>query len=167
MSPHTVTDNVSSVGATLVVWIITGLLSLLGAICYLELGLMHPKSGGEYAYIKFAFGDRYAYIVSFLYILLVKPIGSAITAITFADYLTAGFLEKMRESGVELNPDTINKIVGFLLIWSISCLNIFSVKKTLYFAKMNLYCKAFLISAIVQDVCKIFVSYLQKTGQIF
>ena len=49
-SPHTIVKEVNSVGLTLLVWILTGILSQLAALCYLELGLMLKKSGGEYTY---------------------------------------------------------------------------------------------------------------------
>ena len=51
-SPHTIVKEVNSIGMTLVVWLLTGLLSQFAALCYLELGLMLKKSGGEYTYAR-------------------------------------------------------------------------------------------------------------------
>lgn len=49
-------ENASSVGFALVVWIITGVITAIGALCYAELGVTIPKSGGDYSYVKDIFG---------------------------------------------------------------------------------------------------------------
>lgn len=56
VSPKGVLENASSVGLALIVWIITGLITAIGALCYAELGVTIPKSGGDYSYVKDIFG---------------------------------------------------------------------------------------------------------------
>src|SRR3954468_17933587 len=43
-------------GSAMIVWVVAGVLSLLGALTYAELGAMKPEAGGLYAYIRDAFG---------------------------------------------------------------------------------------------------------------
>lgn len=52
-----------SASLVLLAWVVAGLVSLLGAFCYAELGARFPQAGGEYVYLKEAYGP----LVSFLY----------------------------------------------------------------------------------------------------
>lgn len=62
MSPQGVIKEVNAVGTSLVIWIICGLLSMVGALCYAELGTSMPISGGDYAYINAAYGGFPAFL---------------------------------------------------------------------------------------------------------
>lgn len=64
VSPKGVIQNVHAVGTSLVIWVVCGFLSMIGALCYAELGTCVPKSGGDYIYINEAFGG----LPSFLYV---------------------------------------------------------------------------------------------------
>lgn len=56
VSPKGVLENASSVGVAIIVWVTTGVITAIGAVCYAELGVTIPKSGGDYSYVKDIFG---------------------------------------------------------------------------------------------------------------
>ncbi|XP_046735255.1 Y+L amino acid transporter 2 [Diprion similis] len=87
VSPKSVLEHSGSVGQALLIWISSGFLCLIGALCYAELGTMIPKSGGDYAYISDAFGPLPAFLYLWVALFILVPTGNAITAITFAQYI--------------------------------------------------------------------------------
>ena len=62
-APGLVAGQISSPSAILLVWLIGGVYTLLGSICFTELGAMLPRAGGYYVYSRRAFGDTMGFAV--------------------------------------------------------------------------------------------------------
>jgi basic amino acid/polyamine antiporter, APA family len=75
------------VGVALLVWILGGGLSLIGALCYGELGAMLPEAGGGYVYIREAFGRLPAFLLGWTLFLVVGTGSIATLAVAFGNYL--------------------------------------------------------------------------------
>ncbi|KAK7072837.1 Y+L amino acid transporter 2 [Halocaridina rubra] len=87
VSPGTVLKYSGSIGMSLIVWVLSGLMSMCGAMCYAELGTMIPKSGGEYTYILEAFGNIPAFLNVWTAVAIVSPAGRAVSLLAFATYV--------------------------------------------------------------------------------
>lgn len=86
VSPTLVFKNTSGPGMALALWLVGGLLSLLGAFCYAELATTYPRSGGDYEYLTRAFGPSMGFLFGWaqLVVILTGSIGAM--AYAFADY---------------------------------------------------------------------------------
>jgi APA family basic amino acid/polyamine antiporter len=76
-----------SVGLSLLVWLVGGALSLLGALTYAELGAMRPASGGLYVYIRDAFGPFAAFLFGWTLFLVIGSGSVATLAVAATAYL--------------------------------------------------------------------------------
>lgn len=68
------------------VWVLGGILSLLGALCYAELATAYPKSGGDYVYLTRAFGRAMGFIFAWAQLWVVRPGSIGLYAYVFARY---------------------------------------------------------------------------------
>ncbi|XP_041979565.1 large neutral amino acids transporter small subunit 1 [Aricia agestis] len=122
VSPHYVLKNAGSKGMSLIVWILSGLLSMIGALCYAELGTMIPKSGGDYAYIGEAFGDLPAFLYLWVALFIIVPTGNAITALTFAQNILKPFWPACDP------PDSATSLIAAVVTLFLTALNCINVK---------------------------------------
>src|SRR5688572_2426280 len=76
-----------SIGVALLVWLVAGLLSLLGALTYGELSAADPEAGGIYVYIRDAFGPFLAFLYGWTLLLMISGGAIATLAVAFTTYL--------------------------------------------------------------------------------
>jgi APA family basic amino acid/polyamine antiporter len=116
--PNLIARSLPSPTAILAVWIISGVLSFFGSLGYAELGAMMPHTGGQYVYVREAYGPLWAFVCAWTFMLAVLAGGSAWLAVTFSIY--AGYF-------VPLTPAK-GKMVSIALIAVLSAVNYLGVR---------------------------------------
>lgn len=86
-SPAAVAENAGSVEAIYAVWIIGGLISLLGALCYAELSSAYPSPGGDYHFLSKAFGPTLGFTFAWARFAIINTGSIALLGFVIGDYL--------------------------------------------------------------------------------
>ena len=81
-----VAQHVPSVTWLIGLWLLGGLLSFLGALCYAELATAYPKEGGDYVYLTRALGRRAGFLFAWCQLWIVRPGSIGLVAFAFAEY---------------------------------------------------------------------------------
>jgi len=106
-TPATVAERTSSGLPLLVLWVLGGLLTLAGVLCYAELGSRRPYAGGIYLYLREAFGMLPAFLFGWTMALINYPGSVAAVATTFADY----FCRAIGLPDLWIKPSAVGAIV--------------------------------------------------------
>ncbi len=88
--PKTMIQNVGSPAMVFVVWVFGGVLTLAGALTYAELAAMLPEAGGEYVYLREAYGPLWSFVYGWTQMWVAKS-GSIATLATAFFYYLANF----------------------------------------------------------------------------
>jgi N-acyl-D-aspartate/D-glutamate deacylase/amino acid transporter len=103
-----------ALGTSLLVWFVAGVLSLLGALTYGELGAANPDAGGLYVYIRDAFGPLPAFLYGWTAFFVISTGSVATLAVAFTGYLGQFFT---------VSP-LMSKAIAVLLIAVIAAVNV-------------------------------------------
>jgi APA family basic amino acid/polyamine antiporter len=98
LSPSLVAGYLSSPLWILLAWAIGFVHALTGSLSFSELGAMYPRAGGQYAYLKEAFGPFPAFLFAWVTFLVINGSGIAALSLTFAKY--AAFLLPLSNAGI-------------------------------------------------------------------
>src|SRR3989442_3828998 len=79
--------QVGAPGWLLVVWLVTGLLTLMAALSYGELAAMMPKAGGQYVYLREAFSPLWGFLYGWTLFLVIQTGTVAAVSVGFAKFL--------------------------------------------------------------------------------
>src|SRR5207244_13514191 len=90
--PSEMMQAVGSAKLVYLAWIVGGLLSFFGALTYAELGAMRPQAGGEYIYVRDAYGPLGGFLYAWTTLLISKPASIAT--------ITTGFVRILGEFAV-------------------------------------------------------------------
>jgi APA family basic amino acid/polyamine antiporter len=133
-------------------WIIGGLLSLFGAMTYAELGAMLPYAGGEYVYLRGAYGDTTAFLYMWTWFAVAKP--ASIAAVTSGLARTLGVFPAFHwlTAHVPGLPLLWSQVFAIGVTWFMTGLNYLGIKKAGDFQLVFTVLKGILI-LIVAALC--------------
>ncbi len=133
LKTRVMTCNVGSAKLVLLVWLAAGLLSLAGTFSYSEIAAMMPEAGGDYVYLKRAYGRVVGFLYGWMTFAVAKAGSQAALAVGLAIFMNValgGVLEHWR---LEVSPFgyplAINglKLVALATIWTVALINCASV----------------------------------------
>jgi basic amino acid/polyamine antiporter, APA family len=115
-----VAQRVRTPGLILSVWLVGGLIAIIGALSFAELGAMLPLVGGQYAFLREGWHPLIGFLYGWTLLLVISPGGTSAVTMKFAQ--TLGTLVPGMPSPWDL------KLVGLAAIWSLTIVNYFGVK---------------------------------------
>ncbi len=87
-APSIVAGSTSTEAVFIGLWVAGGLISLVGALCYAELGSAYPSAGGEYHFLTKAYGEKLGFLFAWARMSVVQTGAIAAIAFVFGDYAT-------------------------------------------------------------------------------
>jgi APA family basic amino acid/polyamine antiporter len=124
-----------SVGYLLLIWLLGGVLSLLGALTYAELAAANPEAGGLYCYIRDGFGRLPAFLYGWCLFLVIASATIAALAHAFTKYL---------QQIVELSETQAFAVV-ILVIVAVTAVNVWGTRKSSNLQNVTTFAKAGII----------------------
>lgn len=137
-TPSMVAGVTGSIDWMLIAWVLGGVLSLIGALCYAELASTFPNAGGDYHFLSRAYGRDFSFLFAWARVMVITTGSIALLAYVFGDYmsrvlslgpwsspiyaaltvvvLTAINIAGLKESARTQNVLTILEVSGLLLV---------------------------------------------------
>ena len=114
LKTRVMTCNVGTPGRVFAVWVVAGLLALAGALTYAELTTMMPRAGGEYVFMREAYGRRWGFLFGWTQFFIARTGSQAALAIAFATFLNILTGKALGAPFFEWHPLGLNLQFGYL-----------------------------------------------------
>ena len=148
--PHEMMRATGSSGMVYLAWIVGGILSLFGAMTYAELSAIMPYTGGEYVYLRRAYGDLTAFLYMWTWFAVAKPASIASVTMGLARTLAIFHSFAWLDHRVPNAPFPLDwgQIFAITIAWIITGLNYLGIKKAADFQLVFTWLKVILILVI-------------------
>ncbi len=158
--PAEIARLMGSTGAVLVLWLLGGVFAFTGALVFAELGGMMPRAGGQYVFVREAFGRFAAFVFGWVFLTAVTASALAYVAGVFSDHVEAlwvGF-----RPGAALGPAT-KRACSIGLIAFVTLVNARGVKLSALVQNACMLAKILGITAIVALGAAVALGWLQPS----
>ena len=123
-SPGLILNYVNNPYQVILLWVISGFIVIITSLCYSMLGARYPSSGGDYIYLKHAYGSYISFSFIWYYFWISKPGSQAILSIVFSDYFLYLIYER------HIFHFYLSKLVSILLILLLTTINCLGIKES-------------------------------------
>jgi APA family basic amino acid/polyamine antiporter len=108
-------------------WVVGGILALLGALCYAELGAMMPQAGGEYVYLRETYGPAFGFMSAF--VSLTAGFSAPIAAATESFVIYLGhFVPVLSEETILVGPIGVVDVCALAIVWLLVGVHVSAVR---------------------------------------
>lgn len=149
--PSEMMQDVGSAKLVYLAWVVGGVLSFFGALTYAELGAMRPQAGGEYVYVRDAYGPTAAFLYAWTWFVIAKPASVATIVVGLVRILGTFPIFSFFSAKIISTPFSLTwgQIVAISAAILISVLNYLGVKKAGEFQLIFTLLKVAIILGIV------------------
>lgn len=144
-SPSRVDSDVPSPGMAIVIWSLAGLVGWTGATSFAELGVAMPKNGGMQEYLRYIYGDLAASLMTWIWVMTIKPASIAIVSMIFADYWTSILVR----SPTGEKPFWLVKLLAMITVGIVLLVNCVGAKSSSGLTSTLLYSKLSTVALIL------------------
>jgi APA family basic amino acid/polyamine antiporter len=131
LKSRVMTCNVGSAKTVLVVWLAAGLLSLAGTFSYSEIAAMMPEAGGDYVYLRRAYGRLVGFLYGWIAFTVARAGSQAALAVGLAIFMNVALGGALDRWHVEVGPHLFSlsglPLVAIAAIWTVALINCASV----------------------------------------
>lgn len=135
LTPGDIASKLPSPGLFLAAWLLGGLITLCGALSFAELGAMYPQAGGQYVYLREAYGSPAAFLFGWAFFGFIMCGGLAALAVAFAEFV-GSFVPVLSTSHLLLRLDVLGlhyglsagQLVAAASILGLTVLNSFGIR---------------------------------------
>jgi amino acid transporter len=149
--PQVIAANIPSFGPTMVIWIMGGVLAFLGALALAEVAVLLPRAGGNYVYLREAFGPGCGFLWGWVEFGIIKAATIAALGALFTDTLQNLTAVFGLESVGWLANASVQPVLTVTIILALAAINILGVKQggSLQVAVTTLKCATILLLALL------------------
>jgi APA family basic amino acid/polyamine antiporter len=133
LKTRVMTCNVGSAKMVLVVWLAAGLLALAGTFSYAELSAMMPEAGGDYIYLRRAYGRLVGFLYGWMAFTVARAGSQAALAVGLAIFMNVALGGALEHWRIEVAPFGAHMgvngltVVALVAIWTVALINCASV----------------------------------------
>jgi APA family basic amino acid/polyamine antiporter len=156
MTTGFIAEYLPSPGMILLVWLVGGFFALSGALAFAELGAMFPRAGGQYIYLREAYGPGAGFLYGWGFFWVIECGGIATLAVGFAEFFgyfvpvlsTKTYLFEWNIAGFHYSLST-GQLVAVFSIVILSAVNYFGIKSGIVVQNVFTFLRIGAIAALV------------------